>query len=1414
MTSTSLVHRLFAEADIRASDILVDFDREETIPYYALSNGDYISDRIQEALYEYGLTYRATLDGKFRILDISPDEITPEATIGTTQLRTEFSLARSDSSQKGSVVKWYPVLTRAGAEIFLADTGDAQTISALEAYPIGADADGYRLPYDISEYAGTGKLLSIENPRIEYTPTSLAVDAHAEFGQDDCSAYLKSTSTKDQTITRFAVIADIRYKGSTASQQIVPGTKPKTYTAKVISDKGSALRLARILASRQTVGKQAYGFDSPVQFEPGMIVRVIEDKVSHLDVTVRIVSCEYSVSTGLYTYVGEGVTDIDLTTTVERIDAIENALGKPRKGHDGAKGERGATGPQGLQGLQGVRGDQGVQGPTGADGLAAYNHIAYADTSVGGGFSQSPTRKTYIGFYSDHTETDSSTASDYNWSLIKGSDGAQGIQGPTGTDGKTSYFHTAWANSANGATGFSTTVSAGKLYIGVYSDHIAADSTNYANYSWTLIKGEKGDTGATGARGLQGLQGVKGDQGIQGPTGADGLASYNHIAYADNSSGGGFSQSPTGKAYIGFYADHTATDSTDASKYLWSLIKGADGAQGIQGPTGADGQTSYFHTAWADSANGATGFSTTVSVGKFYIGVYSDHTAADSTNYASYSWTLIKGEKGDTGATGTQGNQGEPGKAAYALALNADSYVITFSSRGVLKTNQVVLTAIVSNIPIDSIAWECSDGTLSQIELSEGVFDQYRRILDCSTVTGDSAVISVSATYGGKTYSTSIGIAKVSEGLPTPVYIGAVSQVPTLTDEGPLVAGDFFLYTGTYTGTGTDPGNVGLNPVYSATGEFIYGRIYEYNGKDSDDLDIWSESRKSEHLAAAQADALMIAKNTNTYLFVAVLVAQLGLFQDLLVYATLKSTNYAQDANGVPTSGFSLDGINGIIKVLGLEAYSAMIYGNLEASGFRTLQEETGVTIPASAISGSLWKHSEMTGLISDSECFEPISGIVEGFAFIQGTKRNNSRILLDSHGWENETISAQEAHIFSKLNPDRIFGNSFFYAIKGSYSGNFSKRTLFRMSSDARISMSTGTNTWILSGGSAEGIRSFGENYYGEGTVNLDNKYTRLAMVHGSYAYWGSKSSRVEYLKMYTTRTFSGLVLRSAENNILNVGFEPFAYYPDTIAWQIGEVTQADKNTYVSGTDFYNLFASLQIGSDGYCDGGQINVNGSLYSITRLAKGSNSLTFYTSGGVVSVSKFQEGTSVGVYTQLAITEAINFQAVTGGIETKHIFPWGTQAGSPGNYDIGTQEARFGTAWLSYLDILNDVLIHGKLMIHGNLLVGGSCDSESVSTKDIHATGSEGTRSAGSRSFGATIPTFGTVTLNSSTWRPLTKTLKLKKKGIYTLRYTCYGASSYSVYIALFVNGLNVGPNPYPYKYRPIYLYPKYKCGSW
>lgn len=175
--------------------------------------------------------------------------------------------------------------------------------------------------------------------------------------------------------------------------------------------------------------------------------------------------------------------------------------------------------------------------------------------------------------------------------------------------------------------------------------------------------GPQGPRGEQGPQGLQGLQGPKGDQGIQGPKGPDGESSYTHIAYANSPDGTiDFSVGDSAnKSYIGIYVDSNPGDSTNPADYRWTLIKGQKGDQGIPGAPGEDGQTPYFHTAWANNSTGTSGFSTTDATGRTYIGTYTDFTAADSTNPSKYTWQLVKGDKGDTGATGATGPKGETG---------------------------------------------------------------------------------------------------------------------------------------------------------------------------------------------------------------------------------------------------------------------------------------------------------------------------------------------------------------------------------------------------------------------------------------------------------------------------------------------------------------------------------------------------------------------------------------------------------------------------------------------------------------------------------------------------------------------------------------------------------------------------------
>lgn len=128
--------------------------------------------------------------------------------------------------------------------------------------------------------------------------------------------------------------------------------------------------------------------------------------------------------------------------------------------------------------------------------------------------------------------------------------------------------------------------------------------------------------------------------------GVNGQTSHVHFAFADNATGGGFSQTDQTKAYIGMYVDFNATDSNDPTKYRWSKWhgdKGATGAQGIQGPKGADGRTPYLHIAYANSADGRTDFSTSNSGNKRYLGTYTDYTQADSTDPSKYKWVDMVG---------------------------------------------------------------------------------------------------------------------------------------------------------------------------------------------------------------------------------------------------------------------------------------------------------------------------------------------------------------------------------------------------------------------------------------------------------------------------------------------------------------------------------------------------------------------------------------------------------------------------------------------------------------------------------------------------------------------------------------------------------------------------------------------------
>lgn len=318
--------------------------------------------------------------------------------------------------------------------------------------------------------------------------------------------------------------------------------------------------------------------------------------------------------------------------------------------------------------VDGERGPKGDKGDRGNDGLPGKNGVGIKNTTITYALSDSETAQPsnwtanppalvkgkYLWTKTVWTYTDDTSETGYQKTYVA-KDGNNGNDGIAGKDGvgikKTTITYAVGTSGTTAPTsGWNSqvpNVPAGQ-YLWTKTVWTYTDNTNETGYSVSKIgekgeKGDKGERGAQGERGPQGLQGPQGIQGIPGVKGTDGKTQYTHIAYADTTIGGGFSQTDTNKPFIGMYQDFNAIDSQNPQDYRWSKWKGSDGRDGIPGKAGADGRTPYVHFAYADSADGRTGFSLTQNGNKRYLGVCTNFNQADSTNPADYVWNDMVG---------------------------------------------------------------------------------------------------------------------------------------------------------------------------------------------------------------------------------------------------------------------------------------------------------------------------------------------------------------------------------------------------------------------------------------------------------------------------------------------------------------------------------------------------------------------------------------------------------------------------------------------------------------------------------------------------------------------------------------------------------------------------------------------------
>ncbi len=293
-------------------------------------------------------------------------------------------------------------------------------------------------------------------------------------------------------------------------------------------------------------------------------------------------------------------------------------------------------------------------------------------------------------------------------------------------------------------------------YLDTYT-YVSGDVVSYLGSSYIFtgtspVVGEDPGTGSNWT--LLASAGATGPQGVPGDPGLDGQSTYTWIRYADDASGGGISNNPTGKAYIGLAYNQTSiAESNTASDYSWALIQGPQGNTGDVGPSGADGVTTYTWIKYSANADGS-GLTDTPKSDTKYIGIAPNKTTANESNTKSdYTWSLFKGLDGAAGAAGAD---------ALTSSIAPASVTVATDSAGTPKSGQLPVTSQITlysgTVNVSASASYVISTNNCTASVSAG------GLITVSAVSADSAWAEVTATYGGRSVVLRLTVSKSYDG--------------------------------------------------------------------------------------------------------------------------------------------------------------------------------------------------------------------------------------------------------------------------------------------------------------------------------------------------------------------------------------------------------------------------------------------------------------------------------------------------------------------------------------------------------------------------------------------------------------------------------------------------------------------------
>lgn len=293
---------------------------------------------------------------------------------------------------------------------------------------------------------------------------------------------------------------------------------------------------------------------------------------------------------------------------------------------------------------------------SGSDGQSQYFHIKYSNDGLSFTDNEGEVLGDWMGTCVTTSEVAPTEFDAYTWSLIKGQDGTDGV------DGQSQYFHVKYSNDgfsftdnlwaeveadAEGEMIVTTPVTAKDTYFacayswsGEYSesyepsDEPSDEPTVSLRYGWV----KEPYTGVTN-------YGPDAEYVSFPPSnGRNGIyfnCTYDKRNYLINVDNFGDTPGP----WMGTLVSDSPTPSTKFSDYTWHKLEGTDGSPG---------QTSYFHIKYSDVESPTTS-DQLYETPNLYIGTYVDFVEADSDDPTKYSWAKFVGQDGQNGVKGEDG---------------------------------------------------------------------------------------------------------------------------------------------------------------------------------------------------------------------------------------------------------------------------------------------------------------------------------------------------------------------------------------------------------------------------------------------------------------------------------------------------------------------------------------------------------------------------------------------------------------------------------------------------------------------------------------------------------------------------------------------------------------------------------------